>query len=98
MMGIADIVDIEDEDIVIANCYTQFNAGHDGARYADPKSIQIAMEACFVEAKARNLPLYAPKIGCDLGGVDWETEVKPIFESLNTEYQHVVDFTVMVWP
>jgi len=39
-----------------------------------------------------DLPIYMPRIGCGLGGLDWDTEVGPIVEKINELYPRVEVF------
>jgi hypothetical protein len=50
------------------------------------------MSDAFCFAYNAELPLYAVKIGCLRGGLDWETEVKPVFEQLADKYKDVEFF------
>ena len=78
------------EDLWIVNCYTQKTVGKKGTgRYADPEALQRSLEFAFVHAQAHQTTLHAPKIGCEYGGLDWGTEVLPIFEDLNSLYDGV---------
>lgn len=81
---------------IIGNLFTQTYYGRDGKRYASPVHIDIAMNSFVM-----NLSLYSdtprpviaiPKIGCGLGGLDWETDVLPIIEQISLD--HEVDFVV----
>lgn len=85
VLGEVDLVDIS-KDLWVANCYTQRNYGKDGKKYASLKAI----ENCFLElaryAHKLGEAVYMPKIGCGLGGLDWETDVKPILETVETAY------------
>lgn len=78
-----------DAELWIANCYTQKEYGSDGKRYASVDALRRSLEFVFSHAVATDLPVHAPKIGSGLGGLDWETEVFPIFEELNTIYDGV---------
>jgi O-acetyl-ADP-ribose deacetylase (regulator of RNase III) len=63
--------------LTVANCFTQEFFGNDGAVYANAKAIDEALwrVACCT---SRNLEIHMPKIGCGLGGLDWERDVKPV--------------------
>ena len=87
LLGSCHIIRV-DEDLWVANCYTQLSYGGDGRRYASPEAISRSLEFAFIHATATNLELHAPRIGAGLGGLDW-AEVLPIFEELNSEYDGV---------
>lgn len=85
LLGNCHIIRVND-GLYVANCYTQEFYGGDGARYADPNAVRTALEFVFSNADAMELTVHAVKIASDLGGLDWNTEVLPIFEDLNSEY------------
>ena len=72
------------DDLYVANCITQVYTGFDkdGNPPADPSAIESALRETIIHCNTRNLDLYTPQIGCGLGGLDWTTEVKPIYEKL----------------
>lgn len=99
MLGTAHLIGVSSngsEDLFVANCYTQLNYGRDGKRYADPNAIQTSLSQVFNWAQLFDLPLYMPKIGCGLGGLDWDTEVQPIVVQLATVHPKV-DTYVCEW-
>lgn len=78
------------EGLWVVNCYTQKTIGPRGSgRHADPDALRRSLEFAIVHAASCDLMLHAPRIGCDLGGLDWDSEVLPIFEDLNTIYDGV---------
>jgi len=79
----------EHPKLVIANGYTQINYGSDGKRYADPHAVAKCTNAAVEYAEAFDLPVYMPKIGCGLGGLSWEDEVKPIIEKVSSDFPDV---------
>ena len=79
----------EEIGLVIANGYTQVNYGNDGKRYADLDAVNSCVKAGVEYADAFDLPLYMPKIGCGLGGLSWDDEVKTIVENASQEFPNV---------
>lgn len=77
-------------DLFVVNAFTQFYFGADGQRYANSIAIKdcIYQAAQFCDEQGLKY-LYAPKIGCGLGGLDWEKEVKPHFEELATLFPNI---------
>lgn len=75
--------------LVVANGYTQINCGNDGKRYADLDAVNSCVKAGVEYADAFDLPLYMPKIGCGLGGLSWDDEVKTIIENASQEFPNV---------
>lgn len=84
-LGLTHIVAV-DENIWVANCYTQEYYGNDRKRYADLFAVERTLEHVFAHAHAVQAPVYLPKIGCGRGGLDWEAEVEPIINSLSATY------------
>lgn len=72
--------------LYVANCYTQEFYGYDGKRYADLHSIRVSFSEAIQKCMLFSLDLYTPMVGCGLGGLDWDTEVKPALEKLEEYY------------
>lgn len=90
LLGACIIVKITNcDNLYIANCITQHRYGSDGKVYANIEAIKQAMKKVFEFANTTQLPLYTVKIGCGLGGLTWNKDVKPIFEQLSFEYPFV---------
>ena len=76
----------------VYNLLTQEYYGNDGKVYASLEAIEKALNILADDInyhrsgyKAWNVGL--PRIGCGLGGLDWETQVKPIFEKVSLAHQ-----------
>lgn len=80
---------VVDDDLWIANCYTQEQYGYDGRRYTDPMAIRRSLTTVFRSARKTGLPVYMPKIGCGLGGLDWEKDVLPIVKR-HEDSSHII--------
>ena len=55
--------------------------GRDGKKYAEQNSIfNSLVNLCHAINVSGNLPrdIALPKIGCGLGGLDWDTDVEPV--------------------
>jgi O-acetyl-ADP-ribose deacetylase (regulator of RNase III) len=84
--------------LYVANCFTQDNYGYDGEKYASVPAIMKCLVHVADIAESLGLEeIYAPKIGCGLGGLDWETEVKPCFDLVANDYTHL-DFIICELP
>ena len=81
LLGTGHVVNVtpacHNRPIFVANCFTQVRYGRRG-KFADPEAIEKALSQVLPHARTWGLPFYMPPIGCGLGGLDWETEVKPI--------------------
>lgn len=86
---------------LIGNLLTQEFYGYDGEVYANRNAIRIALDTfCFyyrsvdlcrgIDNKMR--PIASVKIGCGLGGLSWENDVKKIFEEISN--YHEIDFYI----
>lgn len=78
-LGSVDLVTITNlgPGLYVANCYTQDDFGGDGKRYACPDAVSLAVSKVLMVAdRLGGLPVYLPRIGCELGGLDWLKEVK----------------------
>jgi O-acetyl-ADP-ribose deacetylase (regulator of RNase III) len=95
--------------LFVANCYTQNFYGPGDKKYADPDAIFEAANKLLALANCYDLPVYIPKIGCGLGGLDWESEVKPALLDAEQylksmvvgqpeEHFYVTEFTVIDLP
>lgn len=85
MLGKLHIIQIT-PDLFVGNGYTQEFFGYDGAKYADIQAVDIVLHKAFMQCYLNNIQLKAPKIGCQLGGLDWESEVKPLFEKYEDKF------------
>lgn len=85
LLGSVNFVEVE-PDIIVANVFSQEFYGSDGATYACPIAINLGLTTVFELANEKNLPIYSVKIGCGLGGLNWERDVEPLFEVLETQF------------
>ena len=76
MLGYVNMVYIND-NLYVANCFTQEYYGRNKEKYASVGAILYALNRCIEYATVLALPFYMPKIGCGLGGLDWALEVEP---------------------
>lgn len=71
------------DGLYVGNCWTQEYFGKDGRVYADKHSVFEALVQAFEFCYDHELELKSPQIGCGLGGLDWERDVKPLFNYVN---------------
>lgn len=91
LLGKVDISLIRDEQLYVANCFTQEFYGYDGKVYADAGAIVEALATAFDFANSRGLPVYVPHIGGKRGGLDFYKDVLPSIYALAEEYSvHVI--------
>ena len=87
-LGKLQVVPIEDR-LYIGNAFTQLNYGKDGKRYASVHAIATVLDVAFEWCTRGQLSLNSPKIGCGLGGLDWSSDVEPIFKEYSDKYPAV---------
>ena len=93
-LGAVQFVVIE-PGLIVANCFTQEYYGRDfGKRYADPRAVYECLEevASYARTEWGLNEVYMPRIGCGLGGLDWEEDVVPYLEQI--EWEWPMDFVV----
>ena len=81
--------------LYVANCFTQIFYGR-GGRFANPNAIEQSLRRVYEWASVYELPVYMPKIGAGLGGLDWELEVEPIILKLDHDHYDVDTFVCVV--
>lgn len=92
LLGTVQYVRVADS-VYVGNWFTQEYYGTDGAVYADSEAIR----KCFFNSgdflTSQQLdhqrPLYLPRIGCGLGGLEWEDDLVPILNDFQQQYEHV---------
>lgn len=87
LLGYVQLVEVGEDvgTLYVANIITQLNYGRDGQVYADIDAVKDGLTRVIREARSLELPLYMPRIGCGLGGLDWDSQVGPILEQLNSK-------------
>ncbi len=98
ILGEVDVIRIDGENVVVANCYTQRTYGYDGKKYADLEGITVALQYICQMLDLRILgvlddlnvsSVYIPRIGCGLGGLSFSTEVQPVLEELALKFPQI---------
>ena len=94
LLGHAQIIPVVSESITylyVANMFTQETYGRGpGIRYADPAAIETSLSRVVKFCDDNEYPLYIPKIGCSLGGLNWEIDVEPIVRMLDNEHNILI--------
>ena len=84
LLGQAQVVMIERENLYVVNIFGQHKYGRDGARYTSYDALDAALFNLAVDiakfGELRNLPIHHPLLGCGLGGGNWDI-VKAIIEA-----------------
>lgn len=72
LLGFVDFVQIED-NLQVANLFCQHNYGKDGYVFTNYDAIHKALKIVHDYALKNNLTIHLPwRMGCGLGGGDWE--------------------------
>jgi O-acetyl-ADP-ribose deacetylase (regulator of RNase III) len=87
-LGQIQVIPIE-EGLFVANCWTQEFYGSDGKQYAERSAVRRCLFEAFQFCEDNELVLKTPKIAAGLAGLDWETDVVPLFEMVQTFYPSV---------
>ncbi len=90
-LGEVQFVQVEQE-LWVANCFTQEDYGRENKRYADPDAIETCLRKVFGFVK-RSLFLpnevHMVPIGCGLGGLDYEEDLLPVLSRIEFKYPTV---------
>jgi len=86
LLGILDIIKITN-DLYIGNGYSQEFLGTQNIKYADIPAVDRILQKAFSWCFFNNMQLKTVKIGCLRGGLDWTTEVKPLFEKYEAHFK-----------
>lgn len=95
VLGKFDPVIIEHDNLYVANCWTQEYSGSDGQVYAHPGAILASVSQAAMFAQNRGLEVFAPWVGCGLGGLD-QTTVSSVLQTI--EQYTLCDITVVELP
>lgn len=81
----------ERPDFFIFNLASQDKPG----RHARMEWLEASMEEAVTYAKNNNMEGFAiPRIGAGIGGLDWESEVKPYLEAVGAREE---ELTIEIW-
>ena len=78
------------DGLYVANCWTQEYYGNDGGRYGSVPALRTCITKAFDFCEEYGLELKTPKIASERAGLDWDTEVHPIFDEFEKRYPDVV--------
>lgn len=94
-MILGDIQPIQvGEKLWVVNCFTQHKFGTDGDRYANEQSLEESLIKATIFTRSLDIyDIYSPRIGCGLGGLDWDKDVLPIFNKV-IDMQPNISFTI----
>lgn len=95
MLGICNLITIQEQQLYVANCYTQVFYGY-GGRFASTDAIRKSIGKTMEWANYFNLPVFLPKIGAGLGGLDWDKEVEPIILELDSKWERVDTYVCVI--
>ena len=87
LLGRCQLVPI-DANVWVANCFTQIAYGRNpSVKYASSHAVHTSLQKAMQFALESELPFYMPPIGCGLGGLSWNVEVRNIVEELEAKYK-----------
>ena len=97
LLGTVQFVDV-DILLTVANCFTQIYTGFDtnGNPPANIDAIRKTLEECVKWCNDHDEDMYTPLIGCGLGGLSWESEVKAIYEDVHEGLNDNLTWTICV--
>jgi O-acetyl-ADP-ribose deacetylase (regulator of RNase III) len=84
------------ESLYVYNCFTQIYYGNNkNIQYANVDAISSCLQNVITDAINLNIDtIYTSKIGCNLGGLNWESDVLPIFNDLCPPLNHELNIIV----
>lgn len=71
----------DDPKLIVINGVTQEHFGSDGKVYANVHAIKRVLTkviGAYAPINCTPVEVYLPRIGCGLGGLDWESDVLPV--------------------
>lgn len=79
-MALGKIAPVKIENsLYVINCWTQEDYGYDAKSYANPLAIKDCLAALAKFCKQMQIKnIYMPRVGCGLGGLNWENDVQPL--------------------
>jgi O-acetyl-ADP-ribose deacetylase (regulator of RNase III) len=81
-LGYTSYIEVETDKYVANICGQKFY-GYDGKRYTDYEALRTGLEDVRMVAETLNLDVVIPyRIGCGLGGGDWDGVVLPMVEEI----------------
>lgn len=90
LLGQTALAKVQDEPlIVVVNLFTQFDYGRDNRRYAEITAVRESLKETAMLYRRlgdSTFPVYSVKVGCGLGGLDWDDEVRPVYEFISANY------------
>ena len=93
-LGKVQTIHISDQ-LWVMNCFTQKFYGKDGKKYASIHAVEkCLMEVARMGAES-GLSIYMPRIGCGLGGLDWNFDLVPLIEEVE-RYFPSADFVICI--
>lgn len=89
LLGFSQTVEVSKfDELHVVNGFTQVTCGNDGKVYATLTAVEEVLQNTFAFADFKHLPIYLPRIGCGLGGLQWN-DVEEILLELVDEYPHI---------
>lgn len=98
LLGSYQVVSGVEHGLSVVNAFTQYTCGH-GRRFASSMAIEWSLRHFAKRLSGMHIPdeqkrIHLPKIGGELGGLDFEKEVIPCIENCARWYPNV---TFIIW-
>ncbi|TFH02545.1 MAG: hypothetical protein E4H14_17560, partial [Candidatus Thorarchaeota archaeon] len=87
ILGTVQIIAVK-EDLLLVNMFTQHRYGRDKV-HADPLAVANCVGSIIGLAGTLQLPIYMTKVGCGLGGLDWNADVLPILQGMEKQHPDI---------
>lgn len=95
LLGEVSLYSVPDLNLYVINGITQERYGTDKKVYASVPAIRSVLIWAVVESAGlfpdQAIDIYLPRIGCGLGGLQWDLDVYPMLQEVDAYMQHWVN-------
>lgn len=79
---LGEVQPVDCGEVIVFNCFTQFNYGYDNKKYVSYEAIVKCFKTLNMYLKGQSIAI--PRIGCGLAGGDW-TVVRALIDELTPD-------------